>query len=229
LQCTEPLIRRQWKPKQVSEELSPKQQPIFIAKVVWARKRRAIMKTFIKLLIVAITMLLYSLPVMAASDGVAGETSTGTTDITVDIPPLVRISGMEDIEPAPYTGGAGGIDEDFDLCVYSNMAAAGNSYDVTMTSTSPWGGATADQFRISNNTNEQEIAYTVEWNDEDGTGGSAVTYNTPLTGQTGWSNDVDCDGDGDNANLRVQMTQTNLLAVLAGEYTGTLTVVISPE
>jgi len=187
------------------------------------------MKTLLNLLIVAVAMLLFSLPAMAASDGDPGETSTGTSDISVTIPPLVRISGMEDITVASYTGGAAGIDEDFDLCIYSNMAAAGNSYRVTMTSTSPYGGATPNQFRISNATNEQEIAYAVEWNDEADVGGSAVTYNTPLTGQTGWSNDVDCTDTDDNANLRVQMTQTNLLAVLAGEYTSTLTVVIAPE
>jgi len=186
------------------------------------------MKSLVKITVMMGAALFFSSPLYAFSDGDPGETSTGTSDISVTIPNLVRISGMADIT-ATYTGAAGGVDENFDLCVYSNMDTGGaGSYSVRMTSTSPWGGAQADEFVISNAANTAEVEYAVEWNNQAGTGGSSVDYDDPLTGQTGWSNATDCGGT-DNANIRVQMTQADLLAVLPGVYTSTLTVVIAPE
>lgn len=158
-----------------------------------------------------------------------GATSTGTSDISVTIPKLVKISGISDLTEAGYDGSAGGVDMDDDVCIYANLGAGGN-YTVTISGGSNgWGGGTAAGFFVGNNANAQEIAYAVAWNDVTGTaGGVAVTHGVDLTTQTGYSNAEDC-GASTNANFRVTLTQANLLAVLNGTYTGTLTIVITPE
>jgi len=186
------------------------------------------MKGFNKLLVgVAFCGGLASQAFAATTDGTLGATSTGTADIAVTIPNMAKITGVETVTVAyPATGG--NVDTFKDVCVYSNFATA-NRYSVKVNGgsnpkvTSPTAG-----FYIGRAATDQEIAYTIEWNDAAGTTGAVgVTHNTPLTTQSG-SNSPDC-GSADNASYRVQIAEAGLLAVKAGAYTGTITILITPE
>lgn len=164
----------------------------------------------------------------AATDGTEGETSTGTSDISVEIPKLVKIIGIADLYQY-YTGGPGGFDQNDDVCIYSNMDTGTGTYSVTITGGSnPKATSPSAGFYVGNASTDQEIPYTVAWNDVSGTSGeSSVSSGVALTGQNGFTNDATCGVD--NANFHVQMAQVDLLGVRPQTYQGTITILITPE
>lgn len=185
-----------------------------------------------KILKLALTLALSSAvagTAFAATQGTEGATSTGTSDLSVTIPKLVKITGVADLAGGTYDGGAGGFDEEDSVCIYSNMDTGTATYAVNITNGSNPAASPTAGFYVGSAATDDEIAFAVAWNDQSGnTGETAVTHNTPLTGQNGFSNAPDCSST-DNANFRVTMTQANMLAVLPGTYTSTLTIVITPE
>lgn len=165
----------------------------------------------------------------AATQGDEGETSTGTSDITVTIPKLVKITGVADLNGGNYDGGAGGFDEQDSVCIYSNMDTGTAFYTVNISNGSNPVTTPTDGFYVGSAATQDEIEFSVAWNDEAGdTNESAVTEGADLTTQNGFSNEPDC-GSVDNANFHVTMTQADMLAVLPGTYTSTLTILITPE
>jgi hypothetical protein len=168
------------------------------------------------------------LTVMAATQGSEGTTSSGTSDLSVVVPKLVKIIGISDLSQS-YDGGAGGFNQNDDVCIYSNMDTGTGRYTVRINgdnnpkATSPTAG-----FYVGNATTDQEIAYTVRWNDEAGTtSNAAVTHNTDLTTQSGFTNTAACSSG--NANFQVQMSQADLLTLRPATYTGRITILITPE
>lgn len=161
---------------------------------------------------------------LAESQGLVGETSTGEADISIEIPKLVKITGMADLDFGKYNGD-GAESDDQPVCIYSNMEADDNSYMVTATGT----GA-SNSFAIQRQGEgvaAHDIVYTVDFNDQSSPGGETLDAGVAETGQTGWSNDPSCGTA--NANYQVTFSQTALLAAPPGNYTGTLTLVIEPE
>ena len=185
-----------------------------------------------KILCVAILSMTIATPALAATDGVEGETSSGTADIQVEIPKLVKISELDDLTMlggSKYTGGSGGFDQNDPVCIYSNMDTGSGQYTVRVTGGSnPKATSPSAGFYVGNASTDNEIQYAVAWNDEATVGGSTVTSGSDLTNQTGFSNSPNCSG-GNNANVRVTMTQANLLAVRPATYTGTITILITPQ
>lgn len=167
----------------------------------------------------------------AANDGTEGETSTGDADITVTIPKLVKITGIADLS-FDYTNG-GDFNDDFDqhddVCIYSNLD--NGTYKVNITGANPSGGPNATGFFVGNGDNGQTIPFTLEWNDVAGTNvdASPVTHGDDLTDQDGYTNDATCANNTENARFRVQMTKADMLEVHDGEYTSTITILITPE
>ncbi len=162
----------------------------------------------------------------AATQGSEGATSSGTSDISVVVPKLVKIVGIGDLSDS-FTG-SGGFDENDDVCIYSNMDTGSGLYTVRITgSNNPKATSPTAGFYVGNATTDQEIPYTVEWNDESGTGGSATTSGADLTTQNGFTNSAACATP--NANFRVQMTNSNLLTLRPATYTGRITILITPE
>lgn len=165
----------------------------------------------------------------AATQGSEGTTSSGTSDISVIVPKLVKIIGIADLSQT-YNGSAGGFDQNDNVCIYSNMDTGSGLYTVRITgsnnpkTTSPTAG-----FFVGNAGTDMELAYTVNWNDQSGTSGeAAVTSGSDLTTQNGFSNDPTCSG-GNNANFHVQMTQAGLLGLRPATYSGRITILITPE
>ena len=169
---------------------------------------------------IAAAALLWGTTCMAETQGDVGPTSQGTSVISMTIPKLVLITGMANLAFGTYDGqGDETLDED--ICIYSNMEAAGNTYQVTAT-----GSGAASAFTITDSTDT--IAYTLKYNDEASPNGVAIdTPGSPLELQTGWTNDAACSSD--NANYQVTFAESDLLAVHNGVYSGTLTLLIEPE
>src|SRR5690554_3097796 len=107
-----------------------------------------------------ITLFVSTVTAFAASDGTLGTTSTGTSDITIEVPELVMLTGVADLTLNPYAGGD--VDLSDDVCVYTNDPDG--QYLVTLTGD---GGAGSDEFSITDGS--AEMVYTAYWNDESGT------------------------------------------------------------
>lgn len=158
----------------------------------------------------------------AASDGDVGTTSTGTTDITLIVPDLVRISALSDIDLGTYSG-MGTETGDTEACIFRNGAG---TYTVTATTNK-------GDFLISSGaggTAAEDINFTAYWNDVTGTTGrAALTYSTALTTQSGTNTaSITCAG-GTNANFSVEIADTEMQTKVPNTYVATVTLVIAPE
>ncbi|NDC36693.1 MAG: hypothetical protein EBZ48_01425 [Proteobacteria bacterium] len=183
-----------------------------------------------KFLCVTLISLTLASPVLAQTQGSEGETSTGNANISVEIPKLVKITGLNNLTMtglSKYTGGAAGFDQNDPVCIYSNMDTGSGEYTVRITGDSNPKASPSAGFYVGNATTDQEIVYDVEWNDQATTGGTNVDSGIDLNNQTGFTNDAACGSS--NANIRVTMTQADLLAVRPATYTGRIVILITPE
>ncbi len=177
--------------------------------------------TFIKTALIAgmITALGVSSTWAATADGTAGASSTGTTDITITIPQLARISDMTAITFPDWDGTGGEVATD-DICVWSNTGA----YNITAT-----GDGTLNAFTITDGTDT--IAYLVEWEDANAgaASGTSLTSGTALAGQLTSAVASACDVNGLNSTLIITLPSAQLEAAGNGTYTGQLTLVVAAE
>ena len=202
----------------------------------------AVRKTTIGVL--AIVLFLSGTAFAATNPDTATESSsTGSSDLSVTIPVLWRISGIADLTTANYSDNTSSVSLSMndDVCIYTNNSA-GTGYQITMagsstattTAVNTGDNSGGDIFAISNAANDQHIPYHVYWNDATGLtgraqvgseGGSSAT----LTAQTNASRDWQCsDVSGNNANFSLDFDREDILDVLHGAYTGTLTITLAP-
>jgi len=160
------------------------------------------------------------------------ETSTqGSSTITMTIPPLVMVSGIEDLpfgtltdSDGIVTGSAVHLSDDDTVCVYSNQNDF--TYDVDLV-----GNGAGSTFRITHTTDATDfIPYTVYWNDVQTNAvgpqvGSEGGTTAGLDDQVG-SNQYDCGGT-DNARFDIEFDRDDILDVREGAYQGVLTITIS--
>lgn len=152
----------------------------------------------------------------AATDGVPGFSSTGTLDISISVDDEVRISNLSDIILGTFAGtDATGTS---DACIYRNSAT---TYQITAS-----GNGTANAFTLTDGTGT--VGYSVTYADASATPVS-MSSGIALTGQDGADSDVDCAGTGDNAEIGVTVTAADAAALPAGNYAGTLTLVVAPN
>ncbi len=157
-----------------------------------------------------------SSPLFAATDGDQGSSSTGTTDISVTKQSEVKISGLNDI--ALTVQGDGSATGSTTACIYRNGTG---SYTVTAS-----GSGAASAFALTDG-NSGVMPYSVTF--DDGSGAAALTKNTALTGLTNANTlSSSCNG-GTNATIEVTVSTADFSSAPAGDYTGTLTLVIAPE
>ena len=175
-----------------------------------------------KIIMVGLFALAFPFEIYAASQGDVGTTSTGTLDVDLVVPDLVRVSGLADIDLGTYSG-TGDESGNDDVCVFRNGAG---TYSVTVTTNK-------GDFRISRGaggTAAEDIDFTAYWNDEDGTTGRAeLTYNTALETQSGANTAaIDC-GGGVNANFSLVISESDMQTKNPNTYSATVTIVIAPE
>ena len=152
--------------------------------------------------------------VFAATDGTVGTSSSGTTDITLTIPDLIKVSGMTDIALGTWSGSGAKTGSD-SICVYDN---SGGLYNATFT-----GNGTASAFTIVNGGNI--IPYTVTY--DDGAGVDAVTKGVPLGCAGAHQTSFTC-GGGTNGTIAISIAEADMAAKVAAVYSGTLTILVAP-
>lgn len=174
-----------------------------------------------KKIIATFASLLLCFPAYSVSQGTLDPTSVGSFNITVTIPERVQISGLEDFAFGQYPGN-GNVEDDDDICVYSNSPTAG--YRVTAT-----GSGTSNAFTLTDG-DSNTIPYTPFWNDEIGTTDAIQLFPNAITQtQTGANNQsYTCVTGGDSANVRVFINSADISGKPNGNYTGTLTLDIQP-
>lgn len=108
------------------------------------------------------------------------------------------------------------------VCLYSTSST--NGYHVTATGTGA-GGA----FELSSGTSA--LAFDVGWNSAPGqSSGTLLTPNVPLTGQFSTATQQTCNsGPATTASLIIILRSGALSSAMAGDYSGTLTLVVAPE
>ena len=170
--------------------------------------------------------------------------STGTSDLSVGIPVLYRISAINDLTHSNYVDNTSSpaLSMNDDVCVYTNHATSANyniqftgSSTATTTAVNTGNNSSGNIFAISNSSNDQHIPYKVYWNDATGTTGrtqvgteGGIEASTG-SNQTSASRDWQCSTEsGTNANFSVDFDREDILDVLAGTYTGTLTITLLP-
>lgn len=158
-----------------------------------------------------------STAVFAASDGTLGATSSGTSDVTLTINDLVRITGVDDIALGAY-GGSGALTGQSEYCVFRN---GGDNYKLNLTST---GGV----FQVVSVTTSDSIAFTVKVDgDTDASNGETLTHGVDSAAMVG-SPSLTCSSS-DNASMYVSFAEADMLAVTtASDYTATVILLVSP-
>lgn len=168
-----------------------------------------------------LVVLLASSTSWASTDGTIGSTSTGSSNLSVTVPKLIRVRGFQDFTPSIYSG-TGTRSDSGNLNISTNYGTSGRTYSVTAT-----GSGTGGAFTTSDGLGNT-LAYSAFYNQVTGiTGRVTLTAGTTLTGRTGAAKPLSITTP--NANLSINFTQANLQAAEAGTYTGVLTLVVTPE
>ncbi len=164
--------------------------------------------------------LLLATPAAALAD--TGE-SPQSQDTTISIIIPERVSVQEVAQASP---GASGLARDeegtVDLCVWSQGGAGG--YQVTVVSDT--GG-----YNLTNGAASNDVGFTVRWDDlADGTGGTAIPYDTAMPLVPAASTTPTCGGVGNsNATIAVDTAEggLSLKEANAAGYDATLTVTVA--
>lgn len=182
----------------------------------------------------ATAVLAVSSPAFAATDGALSTTSsTGTVQLNVNIPKMVRVSGLNDltinVTPAmltePYFSREDATDT---FCVYSNNGADG-AYSMAVSANAGPGGDTP--FALTGTGGS--LPYAIWTSDNVGSQFKSFRFNGSNTSYisngdgAGRRTTLDCSGLGDNASIKFGVKDSNLIAAQAGTYTDTVTVTVS--
>lgn len=186
-------------------------------------------KMFVALLISGCTC---SPVAFAAQQGNLGRTSTGSITIDMEVEPLVKISGLEDLTiPANSTPGSTilGLTH---FCVFSNTENSG--YNIRVNGSGENGifqltdGAESDASTIN-----YELHFAGSNIDTTGTGDKQLLSPGIQKHNYTGGNSVDhinCRGDSaKNATLMLRIGSNLTPQLKAGTYTGTVTLTVAPE
>ncbi|MFO1073627.1 MAG: hypothetical protein U1E17_13340 [Geminicoccaceae bacterium] len=164
-------------------------------------------------------------PVLAASDGTLGATSTGSSNISLTVAAAVKVSNVSDItlNASSLTGST--LEGTDLICIYSSVGSS-HRYKITLSTPTA-------SYKLTNvSDNSLTIPYQVNFRDNDGSGvGSANWYGATqgvavLNGtQFGGSGSQNCNG-GNNASYKVIFQNTDLASASSGTYDGTLNLLV---
>jgi hypothetical protein len=157
----------------------------------------------------------------SATDGTLGATSSGSVEISLTIPTLVRITDVQNLDLGTFTG-SGDLSANDSVCIYTNLEAG--TYKITAS-----GDGTGGAFEVKNGSNVT-LPYLVFWNDQPSpSGGIALDSGTASATQGGAdTNSQTCSVLGNNANFMVRIVEAVLQGAVPDVYTGTLSLVIEP-
>jgi spore coat protein U-like protein len=134
----------------------------------------------------------------------------------------VRVSSLTDLSFGTLASVQSDHRQSQSICVYSNGQTSGYSI-------SAWGSGSAGAFELSNGPNT--LHYDVEWSPVSGqTAGTNLVANVPLTGQVSGAGHQTCNnGPATSASLIVILRGVDLSQAREGNYTGSLSLLISAE
>lgn len=173
-------------------------------------------------LLAAAAVSLCAVPATAATQGTLGGTSTGTLTITASVPTRARITGLTDVAFLNQDPGAAAFNAQ-NVCVWSNTATG--AYTVTAS-----GSGAANAFTLA--AGASTVPYSVEWAPTTGqASGTALASGVASGSLTSAATHQTCtSGPSASASLIVRMSSDDLSTMDAGSnYTGTLTLLISPQ
>lgn len=173
------------------------------------------------------TTVLTPFNVMAATQGTLGATSTGSVDLSVTKPPRADINGLVDLSLSSWVNGDGDQELTEDVCVYSTKSGGGYTIKAS-------GSGASSAFTLANGANT--LPYSVTWN-AGGVGnlantGVALAANTTSSALSHASRDSStCNGahPGPTARLVVGLLASDLDGIVDGTYSGTLTMLVTPN
>ena len=164
---------------------------------------------------------------VSATQGSLGSTSTGSMTIGVIKPARANITNMGDLSQSSWSSGGGDITLVDDACVYSSRPSGG--YTVRAS-----GSGSGGAFTLANGS--ATLEYSVTWNSGGvnslSNNGATLTANAVSGGLTHAATDSStCNGatPGPTARLIVAISAANMAAAIAGTYTGTLMLIVTPN
>ena len=173
--------------------------------------------------ILATTASLAGSEARASTQGTLGATSTGSVTISVTVPNRTQISGLTDVTFAnadPTTIATSAQND----CVWSNTLTKGYSIKAT-------GSGTSSAFTLASGA-LTPIPYSVQWNPSSGqTSGTALAAGTALAGLVSTATTPTCSsGPTSTSSLVVSIAPADLQTMVAATtYTGTLTLLVTPQ
>ncbi len=171
--------------------------------------------------ILVVGAVLVASPAFAAQDGLISTTaSEGALDITLSVPPLVRISDLDDLALGEFQGA--GLSGSDDVCIWSTTRA----YTVRAQ-----GDGSGGAFTLTGGSNGDTLDYSVQWAESAGaSSGISLTSGSALTGRSATSASATCNGGANlNATVIVDVAESELATATADDYSGTLTLTVEPE
>lgn len=134
----------------------------------------------------------------------------------------VRVSGLTDLSFGMLASLQTDQRQAQSICVYSNGQTSGYSISAS-------GSGSAGSFELSNGLNT--LPYNVEWSSVSGqTAGASLVPNVPLSGQVSGAGHQTCNhGPATSASLIVVLRGVDLSQAREGNYSGSLSLLISAE
>lgn len=155
----------------------------------------------------------------AVNTGSGRTRRSASVTLSVVIPPVIRISNIDDLMLGTFNGVNDLVLADT-VCVYRN---GGSLYGITATGNGP-GGA----FAVANGA--VSVPYTVTWQDTLGTLPLTPGVQAPGRGNANTTSATCSGGAANNATYTVRITAASLLTALQpGAYTGVLTLMVIPQ
>ncbi len=151
-------------------------------------------------------------------DGDLGTTSSGTLDITLNIPARFQISQLDPIALTPVSDSSSKATGYSQFCVYSN--AASNGYGITASGSY---GSSSDAFKLVDSS-DTTVDYKVFFDDSVATSATEGMTHGSKTSAKKSSNTLNCD-DSPNATIYIE-TADNVDTITTGDYSGVLTLLI---
>ena len=180
--------------------------------------------TSLSLMPVVATLALVCLPTatLASTQGTLGATSTGSVSITASVPNRTQITGLTDVA---FTSVDPSTTQSMSQsnCVWSNTAT--KSYTIKAT-----GSGTSGAFTLANGS--LLVPYSVQWSGSSGqTSGTALTAATTSGVFTSTATTPTCSsGPATTSSLIVSIAASDLQSMVAAtNYTGTLTLLVTPQ
>mgnify|MGYP005840517281 CR=1 FL=1 len=147
--------------------------------------------------------------------GVGFGSDTSGFRVRIEVPDLVRVSDLDDIDLGTYAGAGDLVGEDR-ICVYRNDPST--RYEVEAQ-----GQGAGSAFVLGQGT--ASLPFEVEY--DDGGGYAPVSAGRAMRASGADSDSTACSGM-DNAGVRVRVRESDLLTADAGSYAGTLTLTVAP-